>query len=126
MSKGLQSLHCCTTHVSAPHSFTAERPCLWLQVSNMLLQLPVGRSLLSSYPACSLLTDRRLCMQGLSAQRLPVVRVYMATPLGTFCADVTKALAEDRLQVCVFGRLEWNVGAQTGHKRCAGSRLLLK
>ena len=77
---------------------------------------PVGRGLLSSYLACSLLTDCCLCMQGLSAQRLPVVRVYMATPLGTFCADVTKALAEDRLQVCVIGRLKRGVDAQTGHR----------
>ena len=81
---------------------------LLLQGLNMLQQLPVGRSL-------SLLPDRCLCMQGVSAQQLPVVRVYMATPLGTFCADVTKALAEDRLQVCVIERLK-DMCAQTHAK----------
>ena len=65
----------------------------------MLHQLLVSRSLLGSRLGWSLLTDRSLNVQGPSAQQLPVVRVYMATPLGTFCADVSKALAEDRLQV---------------------------
>lgn len=48
----------------------------------------------------------------------------MATPLGTFCADVTKALAEERLQVDVIGRLKRDMCAQTGHN--SGSCLLVK
>ena len=83
----------------------------------MLHQLPVGAVVLSSYLGRSLLSYR-LCMQGLSAQRLPVVRVYMATPLGTFCADVSKALAEDRLQVCHIGRLKRDMCARKAQKRC--------